>query len=277
MKDVRKGENHLSILTCEEIDDNQLVEVDHKKLLWSDFKKEGDLKNWKFQISNQEKQKRNIIKFKDCWNNNHGKYFAEYYSKIYQREIKYEEVVLLDKIHFMLCLDDSGSMGGERWECAKTAAINFINGLTSSNLAEKKISIIIFNSDARIEAEYMNPSQSLFHCLQFKSGGTEYGPPFEKAFDLIYQKPFQFQKHIIIFYTDGGASYPLNTMNRYLSSDLKSRIELISICEESEPIVLKEIVSEFDSKMGGGVLKTSVTPSDLIKVLPELLDSKMHK
>jgi len=276
MKGVRRGENRLSVLTCEEIEDNSQIEVDGNKRLWSDYKKEGEMKNWKFQIINKEKQRRNITKFKDCWNK-HGKYFAEKYEKLYGSDIKFEEVVQIEKIHFILCLDDSGSMQGKRWDCARTAAINFINGLISSNLTKKEISIIIFNSIARIEAEYMCPNKNLFLCLQFKGGATDFGPPFEKAFDLIYQKPYQFQKHIIIFYTDGEASYPFETMDRYLQSDLKRRIELISICEDSNPSVLKKIVSEFDNKMGGGILKTSVNPSELIKVLPELLDSKIHR
>ena len=100
-------------------------------------------------------------------------------------------------------------MGGSRWNDlikALNQIIVKINKL-SKNGIEVHVTIINFESRARIIYNRAKPDQINAYNIPYGDGGTDFEAAFRQAYDVANSYIHQ-ETIIFIFMTDGGASYP---------------------------------------------------------------------
>ncbi|CAD8096653.1 unnamed protein product [Paramecium sonneborni] len=178
--------------------------------------------------------------------------------------------------HYILILDDSGSMKGQNWTNAKNGALKCIKSIMNQTLA--KISVIIFNQDARIVVECQKPVlQEISRKIQYKGGNTQFEPPFQKALTLI-EKYQNFDKIQILFYTDGHAGYPENIINQFnlLPVEIRQIINLVACSGETISNSLALIIEKFQTHMQNAELRNAVLPVDLSTVWTEVVSQNFH-
>ena len=109
--------------------------------------------------------------------------------------------------HFVLCLDDSGSMTGNPWNDLVTAVNAFVAQRQSlpSSASSEMISIVIYNSVARIAAEYQPMSSFSRDWLKFNSGGTDFSIALTTADQIVGRHLDKNIKPVLIFMSDGGS------------------------------------------------------------------------
>ena len=106
--------------------------------------------------------------------------------------------------HFVLCLDDSGSMRGYPWLDLVNAVRIFV-GQRLRDTSPEKLSIVIYNSSPRIAAEYMPMDSFNESWLSYHSGGTKFNLALQMADDLIGRHLGQNTIPVLIFMSDGGS------------------------------------------------------------------------
>ncbi|CAD8108663.1 unnamed protein product [Paramecium sonneborni] len=281
---------HPSLYTCEEIqDDYQIQELENNSTkTWSQIKQ--IYHTWQFKCLQKEQQQLLKEKYMKIWNNDIGKMICIQLSKKLGNEVYYtpkQEVELskhqnyVGASHFILILDDSGSMQGEKFNSAKTGLISFLYEI--SHNAQSRVTIIIFNSSARCVVDYEQPSPSKQEqYIKYMGGGTD----FNQAFLLAYQKIsnnnnyHNFESLSIFFYTDGAAPFPGKAIGEFqkLPSDLKSKLKIIACTEEKEQLEsLEKIVEFFQKECQSGQLNPSMKPIQIGKVWIESISNKTHQ
>lgn len=211
MKGVRYGKT-LSNKICDEIKMDQVVHVENQgkitKIKWGDICK-NSCPDWNFMRENPDEHYE--INFTDIWNK-YAEFFCNYYRNFYQEELTFNFITFTQKFHYIICMDDSGSMYGKKWDNAKLACINFIQDSQKYHEAaqiEAKVSVIKFSNVAKLVygPSKLDP-QICQDLLCFEGGGTDFYEPLHIAIDHVNQHSDQFNRHIIMMYTDGYARYP---------------------------------------------------------------------
>jgi uncharacterized protein YegL len=267
----------LSSKTCDEIKPDSLIMIDNntKQMKWKEFVK-NLYPGWNFTNLDPARIQEKVLAYRKYWKDN-GKIFCDHYSRLYGQEIPFSLSEDAQYYHFILALDGSGSMSGNPWASAVKGATNFLIKLKEieNSFSGVKVSLIIFNSGAKTVASYQNVDTNLANLLVYPGGGTCFNPPLDHAYQLITSHKNS-DRHVILFYTDGGASYPLDIMEKFKNSDQRSKIIFYALSEESNPTVLHSIAREI-KQYGTAEVKTSISPEMLTRELPEVLNSMFHK
>ncbi|CAD8204774.1 unnamed protein product [Paramecium pentaurelia] len=251
-----------SLFTCQEILDGCMIITleTNLKRTWKDVKKAH--LNWNFQNLFQESNNQNINKWKNVWNRGLGKLICQHLEKQLNHQVifsqKQEIPIQVSNFHYILILDDSGSMKGDKWSQAKDGALNCIKQLENTDSA--KVSVIIFNSNARIVAECQKPNfQEMNNKIVYSGGGICFEPPFKLVLELI-EKYHDFNKIQILFYTDGEASYPQNAVDKLcsLSYNIRRLISIIACSGEKYSQQLALLIEKFKQYIQSAELKNSV-------------------
>lgn len=191
---------------------DQVVHVENQgkitKIKWGDICK-NSCPDWNFMRENPDEHYE--INFTDIWNK-YAEFFCNYYRNFYQEELTFNFITFTQKFHYIICMDDSGSMYGKKWDNAKLACINFIQDSQKYHEAaqiEAKVSVIKFSNVAKLVygPSKLDP-QICQDLLCFEGGGTDFYEPLHIAIDHVNQHSDQFNRHIIMMYTDGYARYP---------------------------------------------------------------------
>ncbi|XP_075241109.1 uncharacterized protein LOC142336283 [Convolutriloba macropyga] len=106
--------------------------------------------------------------------------------------------------HFVLCLDDSWSMGGQPWEDLVNGVLTFIAQRLNQSSSDM-LSIEIYNQSGRIVAEYIPITCFQKSVLTYNGGGTDFSVALNLADEVIGR---HIEKHVIpvlIFMSDGGS------------------------------------------------------------------------
>ncbi|CAD8104631.1 unnamed protein product [Paramecium primaurelia] len=167
-------------------------------------------------------------------------------------------------------------MFGNKWSQAKEGALNCIKSLENTDSA--KVSVIIFNNNARIVAECQKPNfQEMNNKIVYSGGGTCFEPPFKLALKLI-KKYHNFNKIQILFYTDGEASYPQNAVDKLcqLQQDIRRLISITACSGEKYSQQLALLIEKFQQYMQSAELKNSVEPIELQEVWTEVVSQNIH-
>ena len=73
-----------------------------------------------------------------------------------------------DTVHYILLLDDSGSMSGKPWTDLRSASVDFLTTLANSREASSsRMSCVIYNSYSRIVFQNQVPSTKLVNQIQY--------------------------------------------------------------------------------------------------------------
>ncbi|CAD8102332.1 unnamed protein product [Paramecium sonneborni] len=279
-----------SLYTCEEIqDDFQIIELETQQTKkWKQIKQIYN--DWQFSCLSKESLQNFKQKFMNIWNDKIGKMICKKLTEQIGKDIFYipkQEVQLgqnqgLQKsAHYIIMLDDSGSMAVEnRFENARKGLLAFLYEIKKNPNA--RVTIMIFNHQARqvVNCQIPDPlTQESLITLQ--GGGTDFDQAFTLAHNIISSNSnfHSFETHSILFYTDGGSSYPTAALEKFkqLSVDKRQKIELIVLTEEDNPPTLIKVVDQFKQQFLFAKLQTSMTPQQIGEVFIEEVTKITHQ
>jgi uncharacterized protein with von Willebrand factor type A (vWA) domain len=137
----------------------------------------------------------------------------------------------------VVCVDQSGSMGGEldRWAKAVMLAL-----AVYARREHRAFGVITYDTrvkscdawDRGASAKDLTRIASTFH-----GGGTNWGAPIDRALDLIRQKQDRFKKADIVHVTDGLPSdYPNYEARRVRAASMKVRLWGVAVGPDAEQI-----------------------------------------
>ncbi len=115
-----------------------------------------------------------------------GPIICKYYQTVEKSMIKFTQadqnakrMASIEKTMFILVLDMSGSMKGQRWSDVTTETKRFLQLIKSDSLMSKhsKVSIITYDSKAIINFENQNADPQLVDQLEFRGHGTDFNMP----------------------------------------------------------------------------------------------------
>lgn len=178
--------------------------------------------------------------------------FAEGQTMQYEQTGKEE----LGKGPIVLCLDQSGSMAGEKDSQAKGFALAL---MSVARRQRRDFALILFSTEV-IRQEYKKGKITLGEMVKlaatFLDGGTSFVAPLEAALDTINKS--RFKKADIVFVTDGYARLPE-----------PFRLHFKEVQREKEFNVLSILI-------GDGQADTLELFSDRVVVATDLMDEKAH-
>jgi hypothetical protein len=151
--------------------------------------------------------------------------------------------------HFVLCLDDSGSMNGKPWEDLSEAVKNFaLSRLVNKN---DKITIIQFNDMPVVMCENIHFENFDVHRhLKFRAGGTEFGVAIQRAHEIIKNHLHEGLTPVFIFMSDGKST--------------TGELEMTALATEFNPKGLKVYTIAFDTfSSGASVLSEKGRKADV--------------
>ncbi|CAD8152179.1 unnamed protein product [Paramecium pentaurelia] len=266
----------LSLLSCEELQDDYYVYDQQVQNLrkWIDLKQK--YKNWNFcNFKNNEELKQHQLNYKTYWNNKVGKVICNFLNcRFFQKELDQSN----QKNHYILVIDESGSMAGQKWKIMMEAIQQcFIELQKNPN---NRITVIQFSDDARFVIGHNQPEEipPLEQIKQFEmiSGGTNFENAFLLIFYAIQRCISQFDFQTILFYTDGDADYPKISMDLFtqINQELRQRIDILICSEIKESKSLEKVCYLFQQKIGKGRIKENVNIDQVGQLLQEKVCQK---
>ncbi|CAD8119813.1 unnamed protein product [Paramecium sonneborni] len=287
-------DNKPSLFTCEEITDDMLITTQqtNKVRFWKEIKQIYNDWNFKTLILQNDVNHQKQVKDKmmNVWNGGIGQLICNVLSNKFNKTIafitkhdlaKYEQDK--SKVHYIFMLDDSYSMQGQAWNNAKNGVLTCMEEIEKNPNA--KVSVIIFNSKARvaIDCEKVNIDSQYDKIMKsdelffFRHCNIEIA--FQLVFDQIQKyKNQQFERNLILFYTDGGYSYPAQAMDKLiqLPLDQKKNISLIACSEKSNPATLSLMVSNLKENGYVADLRVNIKLGNFQKVWSEIVLQGIH-
>ncbi|CAD8044994.1 unnamed protein product [Paramecium primaurelia] len=259
-------EQEPSLYSCKEIKHDYLVQEfdsSYHSFYMRDIR--DMFKDWDIQERCSDKKTND--KFNVIWNNIGKDYCCYRFGRSFtfnekQSNLKENQ----QSYHYVILLDDSGSMSGDRFNQAQNGILSFLQQAQQNQ--NIRVTIIIFNSTARcvVDCSPIN-MQTIKNVLVCNDGGTS----FQSAFQLAYEKLQavrnfdQFNKHIIFFYTDGEDSYPTQALEQFarMSNSQRMKIDLIACCLDKQQKTMIDITDFFNRNCSLGKLQDSMQPSEI--------------
>lgn len=139
--------------------------------------------------------------------------------------------------HYIVCLDMSGSMEGGKFDAARAAVKNFAAAAALQNQGtDSAISLIMFDHYSHVLCD-VTPLEYHSTCeskINFSGGGTNFANPLRDAISLIRRTAGQFEKQVILLYTDGLANYPTQEVDDMvdLRQELIENVDFFAIAEQ---------------------------------------------
>ncbi|CAD8111288.1 unnamed protein product [Paramecium sonneborni] len=164
------------------------------------------------------------------------------------------------------------------FEIAKQGCINCMKDIQTNPLA--RVSLIIFNSEARVEIDCEEVNvEDQSKRFTYKSGNTCFENAFKEVYNLIQKHSNKnFEKQVILFYTDGQADYPKNAMEQFaaLPQEQKQTISLIVCTQDNFPATLSQMVSDLKKSGFQAELQKNVQVEQIELVWTEIIQNGIH-
>ena len=203
-----KRSNEPSFLLCDTMKDNDRIFYSGKYIKWSEYQKHFD--KWSFAVISQQEVTVLEARCVFIWGKI-GMELCDYFKMSYVKIAKDLVPRITDAIHFVLVLDESGSMRGEPWEALIKSVRNFLQIRHDKGNPEDRISIIFFWEQATVHifSEKINPS--IADRLKSDLGGnTCYSSALKSVIKVMTDAKAAGDKRQfgIVFMSDGDAEYP---------------------------------------------------------------------
>ncbi len=108
------------------------------------------------------------------------------------------------RFHIVFCLDESGSMSGQKWQEVLTAYQQLLSRRRSDQSEEDLVSVVTFNSTASTVCEAV-PLTNAPSSFTYRGGGTSFAPALQVAHQLHANQPSDCTP-LLIFMSDGDNS-----------------------------------------------------------------------
>ncbi|KAJ0395626.1 hypothetical protein ATCC90586_010763 [Pythium insidiosum] len=113
------------------------------------------------------------------------------------------------KMHHVLVLDASGSMSGSPWQHLMGAYAEYINNRINDRGTTDLVSVITFDSSARIQYDAVSITSMRTAPVQYTGGGTSYASGLRLANEVMSRIMFDDYKPVIVFFSDGHPHDPV--------------------------------------------------------------------
>eukprot|EP00347_Sterkiella_histriomuscorum_P007511 403348639 len=213
------------IITCSDLKDNNNVVHQGKVYKWTNFKQIPEFKNWKFSSNDQTQNVMNKNKYVSMWN-----YFGPLLCEIYRRKqsidikfIRAEHVSRnFQEIHYILLLDTSGSMEGQRWDELMKSVRAFMEAVTDNTLIQKhsKVTTVTHNDYVQEIFEDKIPDMKLLDQIKFVDGGNDFAEPLKYMKKCMNKYIDNYDKFVVCFMTDGQDRVPIQVLEE-IAADTK--------------------------------------------------------
>ena len=147
---------------------------------------------------------------------------------------------------------------GGRWEKQLEAYELLVRGLALGGW--NRVTTILHSNEIILMFKSLTPTEALKHSLPFDQGGNDFEGAMGKMNDVL-ETTDQSRPHILLFLSDGSASYPsaqIARMNELKANFAKFYFFAVGIMQEG---ILKSMAAGVD----GGKFVLAQTNEDLIK------------
>lgn len=153
---------------------------------WCQFKDYWNKKNeggWNFEDATLKNDlKENQLRFEKAWFLAGPAYCKKYNLQYVDSNKSQPQKKILSNIHFILAVDESGSMSGKPWNDLLVSLNQLVERIkkmeNSNNLY--RISLIKFNDNATLVFENQAPNKVNIN-IPYSGGNTSFDPPFNLA------------------------------------------------------------------------------------------------
>ena len=163
------------------------------------------------------------------------------------------------------------SDGKTKWTNLTSAVSKFIASIEEDDILmnNSKVSIITYNSDAKLEIEAKVPSQDMLSGLKSPGGSTNFDPPLNIAKGLMEKYHEHYDSFILVMMSDGDAPYPSLGVKNIKKSPAKIKLTFKAIAYGKGSQNLTNMAQEL-----GGTSEKILVPNQLsnafIKMIPNL-------
>ncbi len=262
-----------SLLMCEQITDDQIIVVDSKRYKWSEFKSHHS--NWNFESALGDNELNKLHgKFLTVW----GKVGRELCKKHNMKYVTYNTTpgIIHESFHYILLLDGSSSMRGQRWEDLLKAVQEFLTRRRELN-TQDHVTIIVFSRAAKIKYFDYEIDKVDLTTIESSGGRTNFGAAFKCVNDCIDRPKKDTSSntnnhYAIIFMSDGEAPYPEQELNQLLHAhdSVIKRFWTVSLGDPNS--VAAQILEKINEKMNGSFYDIEAS-NDLINAYAEIASS----
>ncbi|CAF1591296.1 unnamed protein product, partial [Didymodactylos carnosus] len=205
--------NEASLFMCEDLKDKQVLIVSGVRKTWAEFK--NDHSDWDFDTTSLSENDLNRLrgKYAIIWQKIGGQLCQEYHMEYVMHNSNQTETI---PCHYIMLLDASSSMKGQPWNDLIEVVTIFIRLRLAAAMGDR-VTILVFNDS--VAPVYVNEELQAINItrIQYKGHGTNFAAAFRyvpRVIDqLCHDRNFQHFQNVIIFMSDGEASYPAEELN----------------------------------------------------------------
>ena len=261
--------NEASLYQCHEVTDESFVVINGVRKKWAEMKK--DYPQWDFDASlgiSSDEAASFKSKFLHVWSKIGEDFCNAHNMKFVTFNTAQPSAAAF---HYILLLDSSGSMSGDRWTNL-LAATNVLIQARIHDGADDRITIIPFHGSAKYFCVDEKLKNVNVQGITLPNGGTAFGPAFKLVADVIDKQkstvPPSNLKFIVVFMSDGEAEYPeaeLTKLEQFVDQEIR---EFWTVALGDNQMLLLERIN---LKMKG-TFKQIKDSKDLIAVFGEIID-----
>ena len=116
-----------------------------------------------------------------------------------------------EAIHYVLMLDESGSMRGERWKLLMNSVLQFLGVLQEQQENQgsiSKVSVLTHSIECRRIFILEQPHTLLIRKIKPIFSGNNFIPVFAEALEIFEETYPDFDKVVFYFMSDGVGNFP---------------------------------------------------------------------
>jgi uncharacterized protein YegL len=180
-----------------------------------------------------------------------------------------------ESFHYILLLDGSGSMAGQRWQHLMNAVQEFLTRRSALNTSDR-ISIIVFSSSANLV--YSDEVIQLINVndIAYPNGETSFRAAFESVNNCITDSRRKrvlnsvYNKFAIVFMSDGEDKYPDRQLKDLLKEhgSVIKRFWTLALCNNNQSPSMS-VLGQINTKMNGSFIDIA-TSVDLVRAYAEV-------
>ena len=178
-------------------------------------------------------------------------------------------------VHFVICLDESGSMFPQKFPHAQRAVENFLQeAAVRTHFTASTVSLVMFNAFSLVACDQIPLDQhsNCTNSITGRGGGTAFGPPLDDAMHLVQNNKDKYDKQFVLFYTDGEAPFPAaqaNNMKRF--KDSGENLDFFAIAETKAHALDQICQTLYPSSPVSDHCQSHVTPEKTVGAMQEAL------
>lgn len=168
---------------------------------------------------------------------------------------------LLKDTHYVLLLDESDSMKGDRWDSLMKAVKGFMQKLiTNVNIKQhSKVTLVTYDwYDPQVRFSQKSPDASLTDGIEpYYGWGTRFNKAMNTAYDECAKNSDRYDRIVLFFMTDGESAYPEEEVTKFKNdSSLMKNLEFHAVGFSDDSEANFEVLEKMAKEMSGDFAKS---------------------